>query len=123
MLPEGNYVFEYPSVYEYTVRDLDLVGGIKRLGLRLFRFTIAGDPPPEAWNRVHRYAGWMHRLFVEKSPVNGEATSRKVRLNSPASGLFPALQELTWVITRIPPSARPRPIILFDEDHHPLVMV
>ena len=59
-----------------------------------------GDPSPEAWSRVHRYASWMHHVHVDEKSVLGEETFRKLRLNSPAGEWFPALQGLTWCITR-----------------------
>ena len=59
-----------------------------------------GDPSPEAWSRVQRYASWMHHVHVNELSVLGEETFRKLRLNSPASGWFPALQDLSWSISK-----------------------
>ena len=58
-----------------------------------------GDPPPETWKRVQRYASWMRRVHVDDRSVLGEDTYCKLRLNSPAGEWFPALQDLSWTIT------------------------
>ena len=58
-----------------------------------------GDPSPEAWDKAHRYASWMRRVDVEDWPVEAEDTYRKMRLNSPIRGWFPALQTLFWIVT------------------------
>lgn len=65
-----------------------------------FKFTIVGDPSSEAWSRAHRYASWMRRVEVYDWPVRAEDTYRKLRLNSPAGGWFPALQSLSWTMTK-----------------------
>jgi len=57
-----------------------------------------GDPLPGDWNRVSRYASWMHRVFVEDWMILEEETLNKLRLNSPPGGWFPALQGLSWCI-------------------------
>lgn len=53
----------------------------------------------EAWSRAHRYASWMRLVRVDEWSVRAEDTYRKLRLNSPAGGWFPALQDLWWTIT------------------------
>jgi len=58
-----------------------------------------GDPPPETWNRVQRYASWMQDVRVGEGVVIAEDTVRQFRLNSPAGGWFPALRILEWVIS------------------------
>ena len=63
------------------------------------KFGIVGDPPPEAWNRVQRYASWMHRVCVNERLDSAEDTFQKLRLSSPVGGWFPALQVLSWRIT------------------------
>ena len=73
-------------------RNLTLTFGV-------LQFRIMGDPPPEAWKRVQRYASWMHRVHVDDRSALGEDTFRKLRLNSPVGGWFPALQDLSWIIT------------------------
>jgi len=65
----------------------------------LLQLRIVRDPPPEAWNRVRRYASWMHEVHVLEWSTLGEDTFRVLRLNSPAGGWFPALQDLFWIIT------------------------
>ena len=57
-----------------------------------------GDPSPEAWSRVHRYASWMRQLCVDDAI--GEETFRKLNLNAPADRWFPVLQDLSLSITR-----------------------
>ena len=59
-----------------------------------------GNPSPEAWNRVRRYASWMRRVWLDDELILGEDASSKFRLNSPAGGWFPALQDLNWSITK-----------------------
>ena len=54
-----------------------------------------GDPSPADWSRVQRYASWMHEVKLDRLLL-GEDTLPKLRLNSPAGGWFPALQELLW---------------------------
>ena len=99
VLPGGNYHFEdsTPDKNE-VVRNLDLIEELDAEDGK-FQFRIVGDPSPEAWKRVHRYAAWMHLLFVLSGQVYEEATFRELRLNSPAGGWFPALQGLAWTIT------------------------
>ena len=58
-----------------------------------------GDPSPEAWNRVRRYASWMRQVSVDEWSDVAEDTFRKLRLSSPPSGWFPALQDLSLRIT------------------------
>ena len=57
-----------------------------------------GDPSPEAWSRLQRYASWMRRVSVDDRDFFGEDTARQFRLNAPAGGWFPAMQSLTWTI-------------------------
>jgi len=64
------------------------------------QFRIVGDPSPEAWNRVHRYASWMHQTYLDQRWTFGEDTLTKLRTNSPTSGWFPALQDLFWRIAQ-----------------------
>ena len=59
-----------------------------------------GDPSPGAWSRVHRYASWMHQASVDTCSLLGEETYRKLRLNAPVGGWFPALEGLTLCIRR-----------------------
>ena len=64
-----------------------------------------GNPSPEAWSRVRRYASWMRRVRVDEwlSPLE-EDTLRHLRLNSPTTGRwFPALRDLSWCITKYNP--------------------
>ena len=63
------------------------------------QFTIVGDPSPEDWSRVRRYASWMRQVRVEEFVTLGEETFNKLRLNSPPGGWFPALQDLSRCIT------------------------
>ena len=63
------------------------------------QLTIVGDPSPEDWSRVQRYASWMRQVRVEEITTLGEETFNKLRLNSPSGGWFPALQDLSWCIT------------------------
>ena len=63
------------------------------------QFRIVGDPSPEAWERVHRYASWMRRICVGHQEVLGEEAIRQFRLHSPAGGWFPALQTLGWTVS------------------------
>jgi len=65
----------------------------------LFQFGIVGDPSPEAWKRVHRYASWMRQISVGHREVIGEEAIRQFRLNSPAGGWFPALRTLSWIVS------------------------
>ena len=74
------------------------IAGIKRSRLGLFQLKVVGDPSPEAWSRVHRYASWMHQLRRDGRCVLGGDTLRKLCLNSPAGGWFPALKDLSWSI-------------------------
>ena len=66
----------------------------------LFQFKVKGDPSPEAWSKVHRYASWMRQTDVDGWTIPEEETFRKLCLNSPPGGWFPALQGLYWCITR-----------------------
>ena len=66
------------------------------LKLGLLQFRVAGNPTPEAWKRVHRYASWMRRIRVDHLDVLGEEAARQFRLNSPSDGWFPALRSLDW---------------------------
>ena len=50
------------------------IGGIERLIPGLFQFMIVGDPSPDAWSRVHRYASWMHQASVDTWTFLGEET-------------------------------------------------
>jgi len=61
---------------------------------------LVGDPSLEAWNRVHRYASWMRQISVDDWGVLGEETFRKLHINIPPGGWFPALQGLSWCIRR-----------------------
>ena len=58
-----------------------------------------GDPSPEAWNRVRRYASWMRRAHLVPLWGLEEDSFSKLRLNSPDNGWFPILQDLNWYIT------------------------
>jgi len=60
---------------------------------------ILGDPSPGAWNKVQQYASWMRELHLDLLSALADDTILKLRLNSPAGGWFPALQELDWWIT------------------------
>lgn len=57
------------------------------------------DPSPEAWHRLWRYASWMRQLCVDWLSTPEEDALCKLRLNSPASRPFPALQDLTLFVT------------------------
>ena len=59
---------------------------------------ILGDPSPEAWDKLHRYASWMRKLHLGWFWALRDDTLLKFRLNLPAGGWFPALQELHWCI-------------------------
>ena len=72
--------------------------GIEWLILCLFQLRVVEDPLPGAWSTVRRYASWMHHVHVDERSVLGEETFRKLRLNSPPGGWFPALQYLSWCI-------------------------
>ena len=65
----------------------------------MFQFRLVEDPPPEAWNRVQRYASWMHELSVDGQLTLGEDVVQKLRLNLPAGGWFPALEVSSWTAT------------------------
>ena len=102
VLPEGAWDYTRLEPGRKIVRDLDPVGEIERLNLRQFQFRIVGNPSPEAWSRVHRYASWMHRIHVDEwvSPLQ-DGTLRQLRLNSPTnSRWFPALRYLSWCFTK-----------------------
>ena len=73
--------------------------GIGRLRLGFFQFKIVKDPSPEDWSRVRCYASWMRRVHLNELSVLGEGALPKLRLNMPAGGWFPALQDLAWSIT------------------------
>ena len=76
------------------------IEGIERLIPGLFQFMIVGDPSLEAWSRVHRHASWMHQASVDTWSLLGEEIYRKLRLNAPVGGWFPALEGLTLCIRR-----------------------
>ena len=103
VLPEENWDYDYPAETSWgVVRGVDLAFGRSDADVSGYHFqlVISGDPSPEAWNKVHRYASWMRKLHLNWfSPIEDDAIL-KFRLNSPASGWFPALQELRWFITR-----------------------
>ena len=100
VLPEANLQVD-GTVGSYTVRGLDLpVGGIKCSSLGSSQFEVVGDPSPEVWNRVQRYASWMYRVCLDESWALEEDAFSKFRHNSPAGGWFPALRELDWCATR-----------------------
>jgi len=103
VLPEENWDYDYPETTWGVVRDLDLAFGTPSdadiSGYHL-QFVILGDPSPEAWNKVHRYASWMREVRLNWLSPIGDDTVLKFRLNSPPGGWFPALQELHWFITR-----------------------
>lgn len=65
----------------------------------LLQFRIVGNPSPEAWKRVHRYASWMRRIHVGHREVIEEDAIRQFRLNSPTGGWFPALRTLGWTVS------------------------
>ena len=56
------------------------------------------DPSPEAWQRVQRYASWIRQIRVSRWSGIEEETLRKLRLNSPPGGWFPALPDLDWCV-------------------------
>jgi hypothetical protein len=60
---------------------------------------IVKDPSPEAWNTVRRYASWMRQVRVDGGPALREDAFRKLRINSPPGGWFPALEGISWCIT------------------------
>jgi len=100
LLPEENWDYHYPETNWGVVRGLDHPCGESDADHEVpgynLQFVILGDPSPEAWNKVHRYAPWMRQVRLSwLSPV-GDTTILKFRLNSPAGGWFPALQELHW---------------------------
>jgi len=72
---------------------------VEHRSLGLFQFRIVQDPSPEDWNRVRRYASWMRGVLLTDHSVLGQGTLPKLRLNMPAGGWFPALQDLSWSIT------------------------
>jgi len=82
-----------------TVRGLISWRGNRTLMLRS-KFRIVGDPSPEAWNRVQRYASWMRWVRLEQGLALGEETFPKLYRNSPVGGWFPALRILFWRITK-----------------------
>ena len=57
------------------------------------------DPSPDDWDRVQRYASWMHRVHLEEWTSLGKEAFGKLRINSPPGGWFPSLQNLSWRIT------------------------
>jgi len=100
VLPEETWSIEgepFPS--EPVVRDLDLSLDLM-LKFNIIQFRIVENPPPEAWNRVQRYASWMHGLDLGwMESALGKDTIRQLRLNSPAGGWFPVLRRLAWLPT------------------------
>ena len=68
--------------------------------LMLFQFKVVGDPSPEAWDRVRRYASWMRAVRIDENSAIGKDTFCKLRLNSPPGGWFPSLRWLSWSIAR-----------------------
>jgi len=100
-LPRNTWCYEYTGSHGRVVRGPYLrLGRIQSSILWSFQLRIMEDPPPEAWSRLQRYASWMHHLHVDERLVLGEETFRKLRVNSPPGGWFPALQDLSWCITR-----------------------
>jgi len=86
---------------KHVVRDLGLwLGELNAYIYGSFQFSIVGDPSPEAWKRLWRYGSWMRVLHPDPWGALEEDTIRKSRLNSPAGGLFPALQDCYWCITK-----------------------
>ena len=86
---------------EYVVRDLGLwLGKPNAYIFGSFQLSIVGDPSPEAWKRPWRYGFWMRALHPDQWGALEEDTIRKLRLNSPAGGLFPALRDCHWRITK-----------------------
>jgi len=59
---------------------------------------VVGDPSPGDWDRVKRYASWMRQVHQYEWMHLGEETFKKLRLNSPPGGWFPALQDLSFCI-------------------------
>ena len=82
------------------VRGLDLSLETQNAHVRSHQYRIVGDPSPEAWNRVQRYASWMRRVHADSEVVIMEDTVRQIRLNSPAGGWFPALRVLEWTLSK-----------------------
>ena len=69
------------------------------LRFRVMQFKIVGDPSPEAWSRVRRYAAWMRQVHLgDQSAIVGD-TLYKLRQGLPSGGWFPALQDLSLSIT------------------------
>ena len=95
VLPEETWRFESD---DHRVRDLDPPLRNRTLKFSPAQFVIVGEPSPEDWKRVQRYASWMRHVFMDDSAL-AEGTFHKLRLNSPAGGWFPALQDLSWCIT------------------------
>ena len=99
MLPEGVWNRRYRTrLSAEEVRSLDLSSEIPNAQIRLLQFTIVGDPSPEAWSRIQRYASWMRSVSMDYRESLGEEAVRQFRLNAPAGGWFPALRVLDWVI-------------------------
>ena len=73
---------------------------IESLSPKLLQFEFVGDPSPEDWNRVRRYASWMREVRVDEWIPFEEEIYNKLRLNSPPGGWFPALRDLTLYITK-----------------------
>jgi len=61
------------------------------------------DPSSEDWKRVQRYASWMRRVHLDEWSALAGDTLHRLRLNSPADGWFPALQDLSWCIAKSDP--------------------
>ena len=98
-LPDETWRTE-EAVWDHKVRDMHLPLAKLEAQVRLYQFRIVGNPPPEVWDRVRRYASWMRGIRVDEGSALGEDTVYKLRLNSPPGGWFPTLQELSWSITR-----------------------
>ena len=62
---------------------------------------VKRNPSPDAWQRVHHYAFWMCKVYVDSLFTLSVETFRQLGLNSPARGWFPGLQYIQWeIITR-----------------------
>lgn len=88
-LPEGNREIKDLMSCYHVVRG---PGQAPCFRNRTLEFTVIsvhdrGDPSPEAWSRVQRYASWMHRIYPDNGRfTRGEGVFRKLHLNSPSDG-------------------------------------
>jgi len=99
VLPEANWRID-GATGNYIVCALDLPMEGLNTQVYGYQFGLVVDPSSEAWGRIQRYASWMRQARLDQWWGLGEETLRILRLNAPASGWFPALQNLDWFITK-----------------------